>query len=109
MALGPNQVKDVIATALIKAWEDDSFKEALLASPIETIERLTRERLSFTEDLEKPNLELIPADVYDLVIPSYIDFAYEELSEKELELVTGGGKASYKTKEEFVSFLKSYL
>ena len=109
MAQTENQVKDIIATTLIKAWEDDDFKEELLAAPIDTIERLTGERIRF-------NTELYPAinsqpifENYVIPIPSYVTYEDVELSEQELDLAAGGVTPNFKSKEEFTNFLESYL
>lgn len=109
MALNQTQVKDVIATALFKAGEDENFKEKLLVSPIKTIEKLTGERLTFNNGIKTATIEPTAQDGFDLVIPSYVDSYNQELSEEELALVAGGGQAHYNSKEEFVSFLESYL
>lgn len=99
MALQQNQVQDIIATALIKASEDAVFREKLLAEPIYTIEKLTGERLNFDA----------PAANFETTLGSYDDFNDEELSVEELDFVTGGAQIGYNSKEEFVSFLQSYL
>ena len=104
-----NQLKDIIATALIKAWEDDAFKEQLLAEPISTIEKLTGERLCFTYQMKNSEKSCVKADAYELDVPSYVRFDDTELNDDQLDFAAGGIAAQYRTLEDFQSFLKSYL
>lgn len=109
MALTENQVQDVISTALIKAWEDEQFKEELIASPIETIERLTGERLSFKEKIKITAFETTNPESFELELPADPPFINMELNEEELEMVTGGSSFECSSIDDFTNFLKSYL
>ena len=109
MALTENQVQDVISTALIKAWEDEQFKEQLIASPIETIERLTGERLSFKEKIRITAFETTNPESFELELPGYLASDDKELNEEELEMVTGGGSFECSSIDDFTNFLNSYL
>lgn len=109
MALRPNQVKDVIATALIKAWEDDNFKENFLASPIETIEKLAGERLSLRKGIEIRVFETAPKNDTEFALESNSEIYDEELTEEELDIVSGGSAIRYYSEAEFKNFLQAYL
>lgn len=109
MALTENQVKDVIATALIKAWEDEQFKEALVANPLDVIEKLTGERLNFKKAITITAFETTNPNSFELELPAYLETGDVELNEKELEMVTGGAEYECSSKEDFTNFLKHYL
>jgi hypothetical protein len=61
--------QELLQKIITKAWEDKSFKEELIAKPIEAIEELTGEKINLPEG--KTILDL-------------------ELNEKQLEAIAGG-------------------
>lgn len=108
MVLTENQVKDVIATALIRAWEDDQFKDQLLAKPLETIERLTGARICIKQSLEVVDFEESNTFSSEMDLPPYVIVGDEELNDEALDFVSGG-IYGLSTKESFINFLRAYL
>lgn len=108
MALTENQVKDVIATALIRAWEDEQFKDELLAKPLVTIERLTGTRISIKQNSEVVDFEESNTYSSEMELPPYVIVGDEELNEEALDFVSGGIHG-LNTKESFTNFLRGYL
>lgn len=108
MALTENQVKDVIATTLIRAWEDEQFKDELLAKPLETIERLTGERINIKQCVKMNGSEESNTYSSEIELPPYVIVGDEELNEEALDFVTGGS-SEYTVKENFINFLRAYL
>lgn len=109
MTFTENQVKDIIASTLTKAWEDENFKQELLLSPIDAIESLTGARLNFREGFKMTNIDHTNPITLDLSITSMPEMEDIELTEEELEFVTGGGRGDEKSQADFICFIKSYL
>jgi len=80
-----------LEAALTKAWKDESFKQKLIASPIKVIEKLTGEKFALKEGIEMIVVDQSKPNTFYFNIPSKPDFDNVELTEKQLELVAGGG------------------
>lgn len=84
------QAQEVMNNIASKCWEDESFKQELIASPVETLERFTGQPVELAE-----GTTLIVNDQTD---PNYMYFNIPpkpnlddlELSDEELETVAGG-------------------
>ena len=80
----------VLQEVIIKAWEDGSFKQELIESPIEAIEKLTGKKVRIPE-----GKTLIVRDQSDestvfINIPAQQNLDDVELNEEQLEAVAGG-------------------
>ena len=85
-------VKEVIQ----KAWEDTTFKNELIANPVDAIEKLTGVKLDIPKGkvlvvTENGNQESqTNTNIIYLNIPEPIDFSNIELTDEQLEFVSGG-------------------
>lgn len=89
MELTKDQKK--LQKVVTEAWSNPTFKQNLISSPIETIENLTGERIQLPKGVER--LEVVDqsdATCFYLNIPSKPNMEDVELSEDELDAVTGG-------------------
>ncbi len=80
--------QNFINSLVLKAWEDEDFKKRLIANPIEEIENLIGKPLPkhkkvFVVDQSNPD------HVY-INIPAKLDLNDVELTEDQLEAVSGG-------------------
>lgn len=74
-----------------KAWEDEKFKKDLLENSLQTIESFTGEEL-YLKDGQKILVEdQTDESVIYFNIPRKMSFEDVELSEEQLEAVSGGG------------------
>ena len=109
MVYAPNDIKDAIATALIKAWEDENFHQELIKHPIQTIERLTGVILTIKSTANTCILKNKIPPSNELELPSYLEVNDSELYEEKLDLIVGGTGAENNSMEDFRNFLKQYL
>lgn len=82
------QGAELIRTLAQKAWESSTFKEQLINSPISTIEAITGQPML-------PNTKIVVDDQTDasiiyLNIPRKLDIGELELTDEQLEMVSGG-------------------
>lgn len=82
------QGAELIKTLAQKAWESSTFKEQLINNPVSTIESVTGQNMS-------PDAKFIVEDQTDdsviyLNIPRKLDMDTLELSDEQLEMVSGG-------------------
>jgi hypothetical protein len=108
MALTENEVKDVIATALIRAWEDEQFKDELLAKPLETIKRLIWAGISIKQRVEVVDFEESNTFSSEMELPPYVIVGDEELKEEALDFVAGGSNV-YDSITNFNQYIRYYL
>ena len=83
------QEQKLYAEIVQKAWEDENFKKALVANPIEAIENLTGKKLN----LPKGKTLVVRDQTAEDTVYSNIPAAPEvdtELNEEQLEAVSGG-------------------
>lgn len=74
-----------------KCWSDENFKNQLIKKPISTIEEFSGKKINF----DKEKIDLVVDDQSDsniiyLNIPRKVDFDNIELTEEELEMLSGG-------------------
>ena len=93
MELTKNQEKfqKVIAETLVEAWENETFKQELMESPIESMEKLTGEKINFKENTKVVVTDQSDSSTFYFNIPSKPELDDLELTEEQLELVAGGG------------------
>lgn len=82
--------QNFVRSVVEKCWEDTSFKNELIASPVATLEKYTNGSFSIAGDKN-----LVVTDQTDTTkmyfnIPAKPDFSNMELSDEQLELVAGG-------------------
>jgi len=80
----------VLQQVIAKAWEDASFKEALITNPIAAIKQLTGETVSIPSGKTLQVFDRSSPDVICLNIPQKPSFEDVELTDNELEAVAGG-------------------
>lgn len=84
------QGQEVMRAIITKCWEDESFKNELIASPKETIERFTGNPVNVPEGVELVAVDQTnETNVYiNIHAPANVDDL--QLSDEQLELVAGG-------------------
>jgi len=75
-----------------QAWEDDVFKQELIANPLKAIKELTGEELNLPEGKTLVVRDQTDADVVYINIPAKVELDDVELNEEQLDIVTGGGE-----------------
>jgi hypothetical protein len=83
-----------------KAWKDPAFKQELITSPIKTIEKLTGEQIKLPEGKTIIVCDQTETSVVYINIPVKQKTDDIELSENQLDAVSGGWS---------FGFLKSFL
>ena len=73
-----------------KAWEDNSFKQELMANPIATIEKLTGEQVVLPEGKTIVVRDQTDNSAVYINIPAEQKMDDVELNEEQLEAVAGG-------------------
>jgi len=83
--------QDLYQKVVMKAWEDESFRQELVSDPIRSIEKLTGEPLNLLEGVTViVNDQTNPSVIY-LNIPAEPEIDDMDLSEEQLEIIAGGG------------------
>ena len=84
----------LLSTILNKAWDDDCFKEYLISNPVQAIEDLTGQKIKVPEGKKLiVRDQSNPTEVY-INIPQKPKMDDVELSEEQLDTVSGGGNDS---------------
>ncbi len=78
--------KEIEQSLIIKAWQNEAFKQELLSNPKSALEK---EGINLPDNIEIKVVEENPSLLY-FVLPPNPDNA-SQLSESELEAVAGGG------------------
>jgi hypothetical protein len=86
--------QELFRTIVQKAWEDDTFKAELKANPLNAIEKLTGKRLNIPEGKTLVVHDQTDASVVYINIPAELDMDDVELTEEQLEIISGGGDPS---------------
>ncbi|MEW7281257.1 NHLP leader peptide family RiPP precursor [Aquimarina sp. 2201CG1-2-11] len=77
-------------TVIQKAWEDKNFKQDLIDSPLEAIEKLTGEKIHLPEGKTLVVKDQTNDSEIYINIPAEPNLSDIELSEEQLEAVAGG-------------------
>lgn len=83
--------QDILQTIISKSWEDESFKQELIANPIDAIEKATGERINLPEGKSLIVKDQADASVVYINIPAEPKMEDLELNEEQLEVIAGGG------------------
>jgi len=81
--------QQVIQNLIAKAWESASFKEQLINNPQETIESVLGKKLN-VGDAQLVVEDQTDSDVIYLNIPRKVELDELELTDEQLEMVSGG-------------------
>ncbi|GAB3244590.1 hypothetical protein GCM10027346_42340 [Hymenobacter seoulensis] len=85
------QSQNLYAKVVQKAWEDAQFKQELMASPVEAIEKLTGQKLNLSEGQMLVVRDQTDESTVYINIPAQPkNLADVELNEEQLEAVAGG-------------------
>lgn len=82
----------LLQTIIQKAWEDESFKNELINSPIVAIEKLTGERVKLPEGKTLVVRDQTEESIVYLNIPAEPSLGDIELNEEQLEALAGGAQ-----------------
>ncbi len=77
-----------------KAWEDETFKAALVANPVQAIEELTGEKVHLPEGKQLVVRDQTSEETIYINIPAEQKMDDVELNEEQLEAVAGGKGSS---------------
>ena len=80
----------VFQKVIQKAWEDASFKQELIANPVEAIERVTGAKLNIEEGKTLVVRDQTNESTIYINIPARQELEDIELNEEQLEAVAGG-------------------
>ena len=82
--------QELLQTIIQKAWEDEAFKQELIANPLDAIEKATGDRVSIPEGKTLIVKDQTNDAVIYINIPAEPNMDDMELSEEQLEDVAGG-------------------
>ncbi len=85
-----SQEQNLNSQVVQKAWKDAEFKKNLLANPVATIENFTGHKISLPEGQELVVVDQSASSKVYFNIPREVDVNDLELTEAELEAVSGG-------------------
>ena len=80
----------LLQTIVHKAWEDDAFKQELIANPVAAIEKATGERVNLPEGKTIVVRDQTDESTVYINIPAKQKMDDVELNEEQLEAVAGG-------------------
>ncbi|KAB8155116.1 NHLP leader peptide family natural product precursor [Kordia sp. TARA_039_SRF] len=83
--------QELLEKIIHKAWSDDAFKAALIANPLDAIEKATGERVQLPEGKTLIVRDQTSQEKIYVNIPAEPNMEDLELSEDQLEVVAGGG------------------
>lgn len=84
------QEQQLNAQVIQKAWEDDQFKNELMENPVQTMERLTGQKISLPEGKKLVVIDQSDDSKVYFNIPKKVDVNSLELTEEQLEMIAGG-------------------
>ncbi len=84
------QEQQLFMTVIQKAWEDETFKQELIDSPVEAIEKLTGGKVSLPEGKTLVVRDQTDESTVYINIPTEQNDVDVELNEEQLEAVAGG-------------------
>lgn len=81
----------VLQQVINEAWENETFKQELIAEPLKAIEKLTGQRVQLREGQTLVVRDQTDESTIYINIPAEQNLENVELSEEQLEHVAGGG------------------
>lgn len=81
----------LLQTIVQEAWENTSFKQALIKDPIQAIETLTGKKINLPSGKTIVVRDQTDAAVVYINIPAEPTMEDVELNEEQLEIIAGGG------------------
>lgn len=84
------QSQELLQKVISKAWEDDAFKQELIANPLDAIEKATGRRINLPEGKTLIVKDQTNSSTVYINIPAQPSIESLELSEEQLEAVAGG-------------------
>lgn len=89
----------LLNTILQKAWEDERFKSELIANPLKAIKQLTGQSIKLPAGKMMAVNDQTDTTIIHLNIPPKPDMEDVELTEEQLDIVSGGGSTPPKLGE----------
>lgn len=83
--------QELLGTIISKAWEEKEFKELLVSDPVSAIEQVTGKKLSIPEGKRIVVRDQTDESTIYINIPAKQEMDDVELSEEQLDVVSGGG------------------
>lgn len=90
--------EELLQTIITKAWEDETFKQELIANPKETIVQVTGDSVKFPEGKTLVVEDQTDENTVFLNIPAEPNLEDMELNEEQLEAIAGGLQIMLATK-----------
>lgn len=88
--------QQVIQKVISKAWEDIKFREELLVTPVEAIEKLTGVKIVLPEGKELVVVDQTDKSKVYVNLPAEPEIDNLELTEDQLEAIAGGEQMMWK-------------
>ncbi len=82
--------QELLQTLITKAWEDETFKQELIASPEQVIEKITGKTYQKNSTKKVFVVDQSNPDHIYINIPAKPNFDDKELNEGQLEAIAGG-------------------
>ena len=84
------QGQELVQTLVEKAWKNATFKEQLISNPEATIEKVTGIKANFSKETEIKVEDQTDSNIIYLNIPQKVNLDNFELTDEQLEMVSGG-------------------
>ncbi len=81
----------LLSTIITEAWEDEGFKQRLIANPVAEIEKLTGQKINVPEGKKLVVQDQSSSSEIFVNIPAKPEMDDVELNEDELDIISGGG------------------
>jgi hypothetical protein len=91
LTVAQKKSQELLQTIITKSWEDESFKQELIANPIDAIEKATGKRINLLKGKTLIVKDQTDDSVVYINIPAEPNMEDLELSEEQLEVIAGGG------------------
>ncbi|QVY64637.1 NHLP leader peptide family RiPP precursor [Polaribacter sp. Q13] len=84
------KTQELLQSIIQKAWEDEAFKQELIANPVKAIEELTGKKINLPEGKTIVVKDQTDKTSLFINIPAQPNMENMELTEAQLEAVAGG-------------------
>lgn len=82
--------QQLMQTIINNAWEDEAFKQELMNSPQEVIEKVLEQKINLSDGKQIQVVDQTDSNVIYINIPAEPNMENVELNEEQLEAVAGG-------------------